>query len=228
MILGDICTRNCSFCAVSNGEPPELDPDEPKHVAEAVNTLKLIYAVITSVTRDDLADGGALVFASVIKQIRRLRSQCKIEVLIPDFNGSQSALKIVLDVLPDVLNHNIETVSRLYPAVRPQAGYQRSLLVLETAKTHGITTKSGLMVGIGETFDEVIGAMKDLRRVQCDILTIGQYLQPTKQHREIARFVHPDEFTELAFIGKTMGFRHVESGPLVRSSYHADAQAGIV
>lgn len=224
MILGDICTRSCGFCAVKTGMPTELDADEPRRVAEAVKLMNIKYAVITSVNRDELYDGGASIFAETIRKIRETSPTCKIEVLIPDFKGDEFALNILLDASPDVLNHNIETVPRLYLTVRPQAKYERSLELLERAKKRGFTTKSGLMVGLGETMEEVISVMNDLRKVQCDILTIGQYLQPTKEHLPVARFVHPDEFKMLRVKGLEMGFEFVESGPLVRSSYHAETQ----
>ncbi len=224
MILGDICTRSCGFCAVKTGMPTELDADEPRRVAEAVKLMNIQYAVITSVNRDELYDGGASIFADTIRKIRELNPACKVEVLIPDFKGDEFALNILLDAFPDVLNHNIETVPRLYPAVRPQAKYERSLELLERAKKRGFTTKSGLMVGLGETIEEVVSVMTDLRKVQCDIITIGQYLQPTKNHLPVVRFVHPDEFKMLKGRGMELGFKHVESGPLVRSSYNAEKQ----
>jgi lipoyl synthase len=222
MILGDTCTRSCGFCAVKTGRPKELDWDEPRRVADAVKQMGLRHAVITSVNRDERKDGGAPIFAETIRLIREEVPGCKIEVLIPDFKGSEEALVTVLDAKPDVLNHNIETVPRLYRTVRPQAKYRQSLDLLERAKRRGFLTKSGIMVGIGEEPEEVLVVMRDLRTVGCDILTIGQYLQPTKTHLPIERFVHPDEFTRYREEGKRMGFRHVESGPLVRSSYHAE------
>jgi len=221
MILGDICTRNCSFCAVSSGKPLPVDRDEPKRVAEAVKTLLLRYAVVTSVTRDDLSDGGASVFADTIREIEQAVPTCPVEILIPDFNGSESALSAVIEAMPDVLNHNIETVPSLYPIVRPEADYHRSLRVLDLAKQQGMLTKTGLMLGLGETNDEVLAVMNDLREVQCDILTLGQYLQPSSAHLSIDRYVTPEEFDELKQIGIELGFRHIEAGPLVRSSYHA-------
>lgn len=224
MILGDICTRSCGFCAVKTGMPTELDADEPRRVAEAVKLLNVKYAVITSVNRDELYDGGASIFAETIQKIREASPTCKVEVLIPDFKGDEFALNILLEAFPDVLNHNIETVPRLYQTVRPQARYERSLELLERAKKRGFTTKSGLMLGLGENLDEVIDVMKDLRKVECNILTLGQYLQPTKEHLPVARFVHPDEFKMLKEKGDELGFKHVESGPLVRSSYHAEKQ----
>lgn len=223
MILGDICTRSCGFCAVKTGRPSgELDWDEPRRVAEAVKLLGLRHAVITSVNRDERKDGGAPIFAETIREIRRQVPGCTVEVLIPDFKGSEDALTIVLDAQPDVLNHNLETVPRLYPIVRPQAKYHQSLEVLERSKKRGFLTKTGLMVGIGERPEEVLEVMKDIRAVNCDILTIGQYLQPTKDHLPIDRYVHPDEFRMYKDVGMQMGFKHVESGPLVRSSYHAE------
>ncbi len=223
MILGDICTRSCGFCAVKTGRPSgELDWDEPRRVAEAVKLLGLRHAVITSVNRDERKDGGAPIFAETIREIRRQVPGCTVEVLIPDFKGSEDALTIVLDAQPDVLNHNLETVPRLYPIVRPQAKYHQSLEVLERSKKRGFLTKTGLMVGIGERPEEVLEVMKDIRAVNCDILTIGQYLQPTKDHLPIDRYVHPDEFRMYKDVGMHMGFKHVESGPLVRSSYHAE------
>lgn len=224
MILGDICTRSCGFCAVKTGKPLDLDADEPRRVAEAVRLLKLRHAVITSVNRDELFDGGAQMFAETIRQVHMLNPDTKIEVLIPDFKGEEFALNIVLDAFPDILNHNTETVPRLYHRVRPQAVYHRSLRLLDRAKQRGFLTKTGLMLGLGEEIDEVIAVMRDLRKFHCDILTLGQYLQPTKEHLPVERFVHPDEFAMLKNIGLDMGFKHVESGPLVRSSYHAEQQ----
>ncbi len=224
MILGDICTRSCRFCAVKTGRPTELDELEPFRVADAVKQLGLKHAVITSVNRDDLKDGGAGIFAETIRQIRKKSPGCRIEVLIPDFQGDYDSLKLVIDARPAILNHNVETVPRLYKEVRPQAKYERSLWVLEESRRHGLVTKSGLMVGLGETPEEVLDVMRDLRRIDCAILTIGQYLQPTKAHLPVDRFVHPDEFQMYKEEGLKMGFRFVESGPLVRSSYHADEQ----
>ncbi len=224
MILGDICTRSCRFCAVKTGRPTELDRLEPFRVANAVKQLGLRHAVITSVNRDDLKDGGAGIFAETIRQIRKKSPGCRVEVLIPDFKGDPDALAILLKARPDILNHNVETVPRLYRTVRPQAKYERSLWVLEESKRQGMVTKSGLMVGLGETTDEILAVMRDLRAVGCDILTIGQYLQPTKEHLPVDRFVHPDEFAFYKEEGLKMGFQFVESGPLVRSSYHADEQ----
>jgi lipoic acid synthetase len=226
LILGDVCTRNCRFCAVAKGAPEPLDWDEPERVAQAVERLGLAYAVITSVTRDDAPDGGACIFAETIRAIRRRVPECKIEVLVPDFQGDAEALGIVMDARPDVLNHNVETIPRLYSLARPQADYARSLELLRSAKEmapDGLT-KSGLMLGLGETLDEIREVMADLRRVGCDLLTLGQYLQPSRAHLPIDRYVTPDEFALLAQEGEAMGFRHVESGPLVRSSYHAREQ----
>ena len=222
MILGDVCTRSCGFCAVKTGKPLELDAGEPSRVARAAQLLGLRHIVITSVNRDELYDGGAQIFAETIRQVRSLNPGTTIEVLIPDFKGEEFALNILLDGLPDILNHNTETVPRLYRIVRPQAIYGRTLELLERAKRRGFVTKTGMMVGIGERTDEVVDVMRDLRGVNCDILTLGQYLQPTRDHLPVDRFVHPDEFRELKEIGLQMGFKHVESGPLVRSSYHAE------
>ena len=224
MILGDTCTRSCGFCAVKTGRPEFLDRDEPRRVGEAVEVMKLRHAVVTSVNRDELFDGGAQIFAETIREIRSHVPACRVEVLIPDFQGSEAALDIVLDAQPDILNHNTETVPRLYKTVRPQAHYNRSLELLFRAKQKGFLTKSGLMLGLGETTEEVIDTMSDLREVGCDILTLGQYLQPTKSHLPIERYVHPDEFKVLKQRGIEMGFRYIESGPLVRSSYHAAEQ----
>jgi lipoyl synthase len=231
MLGGDICTRHCGFCAVGKGAPAALDPLEPKHVAEAVAHLDLAHTVITSVNRDDLPDGGAAHWAETIRQVRALNPECKIEVLIPDFNGDEDALNTVLDAAPDVLNHNTETIARLYRRVRPDAVYQQSLTLLERAaarrdrESRGMLTKSGIMVGLGETFDEVVELMHDLRAVSCDIMTIGQYLQPHARRLPVERYVTPEEFAEWQRIGMTLGFSHVESSPLTRSSYHAREQA---
>jgi lipoic acid synthetase len=223
MILGDICTRSCGFCAVKTGKPVGLDIDEPRRVAQAVKLMGIKHAVITSVNRDDLKDGGAGIFAETIKKIRELVPECRVEVLIPDFKGDEKALDIVIEAKPDILNHNVETVPRLYKIVRPQAKYERSLKVLEYCKKHGLVTKTGLMLGIGEKTEEVVDVMKDLRSIDVDILTLGQYLQPTKMHLPVDRFVQPEEFEMLKKIGLEMGFKYVESGPLVRSSYHAES-----
>ncbi len=224
MILGDICTRSCGFCSVKLGKPDALDFDEPRRVAESVKQLGLKHAVITSVNRDDQKYGGADIFAMVIKEIKRLAPECKVEVLIPDFRGVWEALDIVLEAKPDILSHNIETVKRLYHFVRPQAVYERTLELLKIAKDKGAVTKSGFMVGLGETDEEIIEEMKDLRSVDCDILTIGQYLRPTKDHLPVQRYVHPNDFMKYKHSGLELGFKHVESGALVRSSYHADEQ----
>ncbi len=221
LILGDICTRRCHYCSVATGRPHAVDLGEPKRIAEAVQALGLRHAVITSVNRDELPDGGASIFADTIGQIRRLNPGCTIEVLIPDFEGNQEALAGVCAVKPEILNHNIETVRRLFPALRPQGKYQRSLELLGRAKRLGMTTKSGLILGMGETPDEARDVMRDLRSVGCDIVTIGQYLQPTREHLPVSRFYEPEEFAALRKEALAMGFGHVESGPLVRSSYHA-------
>ena len=227
MLLGDICTRRCGFCAVPKGRPEPIDWDEPRRVAEAVATLGLKHAVVTSVNRDDDNVGGARIFAETIRQIRELVPGCWVEVLIPDFQGLDEPLKIVLDAKPDVLNHNTESVPRLYRAVRSGARYERTLRLLENAKKFapGMVTKSGVMVGLGESFDELVEVFKDLGERAVDILTIGQYLRPSKDHLPIARFYTPSEFQALKTEALRFGFRHVESGPLVRSSYHAHQQA---
>jgi lipoic acid synthetase len=225
MILGDVCTRSCGFCAVKTGKPEGVDAGEPARVAEAVQKLRLRHAVITSVNRDELFDGGAGIFAETIRRTRALNPATRIEVLIPDFKGEELALDIVLDAFPDILNHNTETVPRLYSLVRPQARYERSLELLERAKRRGFVTKTGLMLGIGERTEEVMDVMRDLRAVACDILTLGQYLQPTREHLPVDRFVPPEEFAMFKRVGLEQGFSHVESGPLVRSSYHAEQQA---
>ncbi|HAF22544.1 MAG TPA: lipoyl synthase [Blastocatellia bacterium] len=231
MLGGDICTRHCGFCAVGKGEPGSLDQDEPRHVAEAVRQLNLAHTVITSVNRDDLPDGGAAHWAETVRQVRALNPECKVEVLIPDFNGDEDALKTVLDAQPDVLNHNTETIARLYRRVRPDADYQQSLTVLRRAaerrdrEGRGMLTKSGIMVGLGETFAEVVELMKDLRAASCDIMTIGQYLQPHARRLPVERYVTPEEFARWRELGMEMGFHHVESSPLTRSSYHARQQA---
>lgn len=224
MILGDICTRSCGFCAVKTGKPVDLDLEEPFRVANAIRIMGVHHAVITSVNRDELPDGGAAIFAETIRQARLVNPGITIEVLIPDFRGVEWALDIVVEAKPDILNHNTETVPRLYSLVRPQAKYSRSLEVLEMAKRKGMVTKSGLMLGLGENIKEVEAVMKDLNSVNCDILTLGQYLQPSKEHLPVKRFVAPEEFRMLKIRGLEMGFRHVESGPLVRSSYHAEQQ----
>jgi len=228
MILGDICTRACGFCAVPSGKPVgPPDENEALRVAEAVERMGLRYAVVTSVNRDDQPDGGAQIFARTIEEIRRRVPGCKVEVLIPDFRGNWEALNLVLAVRPDVLNHNTETVPRLYRLVRKGALYERSLELLRRAKhTHpDVPTKTGLMLGLGEEREEVLSTMQDLAAQGTDILTLGQYLQPTREHLPIVRYVHPGEFAEYKLLGEQMGFKHVESGPLVRSSYHAFDQA---
>ena len=219
MILGDICTRSCGFCAVKTGRPPFLDLDEPRRVAEAVQSMRLRHAVITSVNRDELPDGGASVFASTIRAIRDRTPLCRIEVLVPDFQGDEAAIDAVIEAAPDVMNHNVETVPRLYRSVRPQAKYRRSLDLLRRAKAMGLTTKTGFMAGLGETADEVASLLADLRAADVDILTIGQYLQPSREHLPVQRYVSPEEFLEWKRAGLALGFAHVESGPLVRSSY---------
>ena len=224
LILGDICTRRCHYCSVETGRPLEIDHEEPRRVAEAVQVLTLRHAVITSVNRDELEDGGAAIFADTIRQTRQLSPGCTIEVLIPDFEGNETALAIVCAEKPEILNHNIETVRRLFPAIRPQGKYHRSIELLGKAKQLGMRTKSGLILGMGETMDEAREVMRDLRSVGCDIMTIGQYLQPTRQHMPVARFYNPDEFAVLKEEGMALGFTHVQSGPLVRSSYHAEQQ----
>jgi lipoic acid synthetase len=224
MILGDICTRSCGFCSVQSGRPTELDLEEPYRVADAVGRLGLRHVVVTSVNRDELDDGGASVFAKTIEQIRVASPSSTIEVLIPDFRGVWGALDLVLNAQPDILNHNMETVPRLYSLVRPQAKYRRSIELLKRSKDFGVVTKTGLMLGLGEQYDEVQRVMRDLCEIQCDILTLGQYLQPTVQHLPVVRFYHPDEFQRFKEEGLKMGFHHVESGPLVRSSYHAEEQ----
>ena len=224
MILGDVCTRSCGFCAVKTGRPLGLDLDEPERLAQAVRSLGLRHAVITSVNRDELPDGGAAIFAACIRAVRHQVPGCRVEVLIPDFQGNWAALQTVLDAAPDILNHNTETVPRLYQRVRPQAKYARSLELLRRAKERGAFTKSGLMVGIGETDAEIEAVLRDLRAVDCDVLTIGQYMQPTKDHLPVHRFVEPERFERYRDTALQMGFRYCESGPLVRSSYHAERQ----
>ncbi|MDH4186446.1 MAG: lipoyl synthase [Nitrospira sp.] len=224
LILGNICTRRCHYCSVETGRPQAIDHGEPTRVAEAVQALSLRHAVITSVNRDELTDGGASIFADTIRQTRQLSPDCTIEVLIPDFEGNAASLATVCAEKPEILNHNIETVKRLFPSLRPQGKYQRSLEVLAQAKQLGMTIKSGLILGMGETMDEARDVMRDLRSVGCDIITIGQYLQPTKEHLPVARYYDPREFAILKEEGIALGFPYVESGPLVRSSYHAEQQ----
>ncbi len=222
MILGDTCTRSCGFCAVKTGRPLTLDLDEPYRVAEAVEQMSLQHIVITSVNRDELKDGGADVFARTVLEVRIKNPATSIEVLIPDFKGDLQALQRIVDARPEILNHNIETVPRLYRRVRPQAKYPRSLLVLDECKKQGLRTKTGMMLGLGETHEEIVSVMRDLRAIDVDILTLGQYLQPSRNHLPVDRYVHPDEFAAYKSIGEEMGFDHVESGPMVRSSYHAE------
>ena len=227
MILGDVCTRACTYCAVAHGKPATLDIDEPRRVGEAVEKMALKYAVITSVDRDDQADGGAGIFAETIREIKRRLPECRVEVLIPDFKGESKPLEIVLAAKPDILNHNTETVPRLYRAVRSGGRYSRTLELLDRARTIApeIPTKTGMMMGLGEEHDEVIEVFKDLRKVGVSILTLGQYLRPSDKHAVMTRYYHPDEFRELKRIAMGLGFVHVEAGPLVRSSYHAHEQA---
>ncbi len=223
MILGNVCTRSCGFCAVQTGRPDAgLDWDEPRRVAEAVHLMGLKHAVVTSVNRDERKDGGAPIFAETIRRIRAAQPGCTVEVLIPDFRGSWEALQEVLDERPELLNHNVETVPRLYRRVRPQADYQRSLNLLRKAKDQGLRTKSGIMVGLGETKEEVLALMDDFVTAGVDVMTIGQYLQPTRMHLPVEEFVHPDVFAWYKEVGEAKGIDHVESGPLVRSSYHAE------
>ncbi len=223
MILGDVCTRSCSFCAVKTGRPPEdLDWDEPRRVADAAKKMQLKHVVLTSVNRDERQDGGAPIFAECHRILRETIEGVTIESLIPDFRGVWDALQIVIDTPPDVLSHNLETVPRLYRNVRPQAKYERSLELLQRCKDQGLRTKSGIMVGLGETREELIKLMQDCVDHNVDVLTIGQYMQPTKMHHPVVEWVHPDQFAEYKEIGETLGIGHVESGPLVRSSYHAE------
>ncbi len=228
MILGDVCTRACRYCAVTSGRPTTLDLGEPKRVAEAVQKMGLKHTVVTSVDRDDVPDGGASIFAATIRKIHELNPDCAVEVLTPDFQGSQESLQTVMDARPEIFNHNIETVKRVFPRVRPgRSKYAVSIDVLRRAKElypEGLT-KSGLMVGLGESYDEIVDTMRDLRSANVDILTIGQYLRPTPKHVAIDRYYHPDEFARLREEGFALGFSHVESGPLVRSSYHAHEQS---
>jgi lipoic acid synthetase len=226
LMMGDTCTRSCGFCDIKTGRPAPLDWTEPIRVAEAVRAMNLRHVVITSVNRDERPDGGAPIFAMVIKRIRQVQPGCSIEVLIPDFKGKPEALKIVMDAQPEILNHNVETVPRLFRKVQPQDHYEWAMATLGNAKVMDplVLTKSGMMVGLGETFDEVVEVMRDLAKLKVDILTVGQYLQPSKQHLPIERYYRPEEFEELKRIGLELGFKWVESGPLVRSSYHADQQ----
>jgi lipoic acid synthetase len=224
MIMGDVCTRNCRFCAVGKGKPQPLEPGEPLRVAEAAKSLGLGHVVITSVTRDDLPDGGADHFAQTIAAIRDASPNTTVEVLIPDFGGSREAVEAVVRAQPDIINHNVETVPRLYDRARPRADYQRSLRVLESVKAlnSDTLTKSGMMLGLGEAEEEILAVMRDLRCVDCDLLTLGQYLSPSEDHVPVARYLPPEEFRELAAKGKAIGFRGIASGPFVRSSYRAD------
>ncbi|MCX6670851.1 MAG: lipoyl synthase [Euryarchaeota archaeon] len=223
LILGNVCTRDCKYCNVTHGTPVSLNKNEPRDIAESVKTLGLKYVVVTSVTRDDLKDGGASIFYETVREIRRLNDACKIEVLIPDFRGDAAAVQKVVDAVPDVINHNIEVVEELFPLIRPQGDYRRSLGVLNTIKTMDgrIPTKSGFMVGLGETNEQILVTMRDLRDADVDFLTIGQYLQPTRNHVQVKKYFTPEEFLELKNTALQLGFTHVESGPLVRSSYHA-------
>ncbi|MGD0483527.1 MAG: lipoyl synthase [Gemmatimonadales bacterium] len=227
LILGDVCTRNCAYCAVAHGTPEPLDREEPRRLAEAVEAMRLQHVVVTSVDRDDLPDGGAGQYAAVVREIRLRMAETGIELLIPDFKGDEAALRTVVEARPDILNHNLETVPRLYRIARPGGRYDRALELLARAKRMDPlqVTKSGIMVGLGETWDEAVTALRDLRAVQVDLVTIGQYLRPSPTHLPVARYWTPDEFAELRRIGMGLGFRHVESGPLVRSSYHAWEQA---
>jgi lipoyl synthase len=230
MLLGDTCTRSCGFCAVKTGRPGVIDEQEPERVAAAIATLNLRYAVITSVNRDDVYDGGSHIFVATIRAVRQQVPDCRVEVLIPDFKGNWEALAEVVAAQPDVLNHNMESIARLYYKVRPQAKYERSLELLWRVKQldPAMRTKSGLMVGLGEEPSEIVATMHDLRQAACDLLTVGQYLCPSPQHLPVARYYHPEEFADLKRQGEAMGFVHVEAGPLVRSSYHAAAQEAAV
>jgi lipoyl synthase len=227
LLMGDICTRSCGFCHIKTGRPLALDEDEPRRVAETIQAMGLNHCVLTSVNRDELPDGGAHIFANTIREIRRVRPNCSVEVLIPDFKGNRDALRAVMEAKPEILNHNIETVPRLYRTVRPQADFQQSLRVLSGAKAldPGSLTKTGIMLGLGETTEEVIEVMHHLREHRVEIMTIGQYLRPSPFHLPVYRYLHPDEFQELRGLGLALGFKWVESGPLVRSSYHAEGQA---
>lgn len=222
MILGNICTRSCSFCAVATGRPNEYDLDEPQRVAEAIRLMGVKHAVITSVNRDELKDKGAGVWAATIRKVKEMNPETTMETLIPDFKAQWDLLEMVVSERPEVVSHNMETVARLYRMVRPQAKYERSLEQIKRTKEMGVRTKSGVMLGLGETDDEIRTIMNDLREHGCDVLTLGQYLQPTKMHLEVKSFVHPDQFAFWKEEGLKLGFRHVESGPMVRSSYHAE------
>ena len=223
MILGDVCTRNCAYCAVAHGRPPKYDIEEPARVAQAIADMQLRHAVITSVDRDDLPDFGSFIFAETIRQIKRRLPECSVEVLVPDFQGQERAIATVLEARPDIYNHNTETVPRLYKRCRPGGRYERVMQIFRTSKrlAPDIPTKTGIILGMGETLEEVEAVMRDLREVDVDILTLGQYLRPSDNHIPIDRYVTPEEFRQLRDVGMAMGFRHVESGPLVRSSYHA-------
>ncbi len=222
MILGNVCTRSCAFCAVATGRPDAVDWDEPQRVAEAIHLMRVKHAVITSVDRDELKDGGSIIWYNTIKAVKALNPTTTLETLIPDFRGFKDQIQRIIDAAPEVVSHNMETVERNTRKVRIQAKYHRSLEVLDTLKQGGMRTKTGIMLGIGETKEEVIETMEHLRNVQVDVLTLGQYLQPTKKHLPVQRYVHPDEFAELREIGYELGFDYVESGPLVRSSYHSE------
>ena len=222
MILGNICTRSCRFCAVATGRPEPIDWDEPQRVAEAISLMRVKHAVITSVDRDEQPDGGSTIWYNTIKAVKALNPETTLETLIPDFRGIEDQIQRLVDAAPEVVSHNMETVERMTKKIRVQAKYHRSLFVLEYLKQGGMRTKTGIMLGIGETKDEVIETMKHLVNVGCDVLTLGQYLQPTPKHTPVQRFVHPDEFAELKDIGYELGFDYVESGPLVRSSYHSE------
>jgi lipoic acid synthetase len=227
MILGDVCTRNCGYCAIAHGRPVWEDREEPERIGRAIGDLGLDYVVITSVNRDDLADGGAAHWAATIRAVRAHAPRCRVEALIPDFQGAAPSLQTVIEAGPDVLNHNTETVPRLYPVARHGGRYPRALELFRRARAAGpaLRTKSGIILGLGETRDELVSTMEDLRRVDVNILTLGQYLRPSAQHLPVDRYYHPDEFAELGEVGHRLGFAHVEAGPLVRSSYHAKRQA---
>jgi lipoic acid synthetase len=222
MLLGDVCTRSCTFCNIKVGKPFFYDLEEPKRIGHAVEKMNLKHAVLTMVARDDLKDGGAFIIAETIRQIKKSRPECSVEALISDLKGNRDNLNIILEAKPDILNHNLETVRRLQKALRIQASYERSLQILTWAKQSDAAIKSGIMVGVGESFEEIIEVMTDLRNIGCEIITIGQYLPPTKAHYPVSRYYHPDEFADLRELGFELGFKHVESGPLVRSSYHAE------
>ncbi|QLH46758.1 MAG: lipoyl synthase [Bacteroidota bacterium] len=222
MILGNVCTRSCGFCAVATGRPDAVDWDEPQRVAEAIHLMKVKHAVITSIDRDELKDGGSIIWANTVKAVRALNPDTTLETLIPDFKGEKQNIQRIIEVAPEVVSHNIETTERLTRKVRIQARYHRSMEVIRTLKEGGMQTKSGIMLGLGETKEEVVQTLTDLRDNGCDVVTLGQYLQPTPKHLPVVRFVHPEEFAEFAEIGYALGIDHVESGPLVRSSYHSE------